>query len=293
MIFIKNENFKPYFAGLLEGDGSFIVPTVFRDSKNRLRYAKIKLVFVKQDEPLAECLKLYYGGNFEKHKNYIVWTITKKDQILLICSHINGYLRTPKINDFFKLIEFIKSQDPSVNFKPLPLNESPIDSDAWLAGFSDADSNFNLIITKRRNNKKRVQLQFRIEVKQFYGKRLVQNSENFSTFTPICNTIAELFSLGIYHRTRKEKYHLILICSTSVLTNAKVIKYFETYPLLSSKYLNYIDWKTIHHLQEEKLHLTPEGLKLCEKIKQDYNINRKTFSWDHLKNNIYLQINEK
>ena len=293
-MFIQNENFKPYLAGLLEGDGSFVVPSIMRDSKNRLRYVKIRVAFVKKDKPLAKILKSYYGGYFEENdgENFIVWNITKKDQILVICSHINGYLRTPKINDFHKLIEFMRIQDPSINVKVLPLNETPIDSNAWLAGFSDADSNFNLIISKKKNNKKRIQLQFRIEVKRFYTKHLIKNSENYSDFTPICNVIAQFFDLGLYHRTRKEKYHTIIISTTSVHTNAKVIKYFETFPLFSSKYLDYLDWKTIHKMQEKKLHLTPEGWKICEEIRQNYNKNRHKFSWNHL-NHFYLPVNEK
>ena len=291
---IKNENFKSYFAGFLEGDGSFIVPLTLRDSKNRLKYSKIRVAFHIKDKPLAECFKSYYGGHFEEYKgnNFFVWNITKKSSILLICSHINGYLRTPKFNDFYKLIEFMKNQDSSINFKVLPLNTTPIYSDAWLAGFSDADGNFNVIITKRKNNKTRVQIQFRIEVKEFYTKHSVTMTESLSSFTPICSMIATFFDLGLYHRTRKKKYHLIIITTTSVRTNGKVIEYFDKFPLLSSKYLDYVDWKTIHNMQEKKLHLTVKGVKICEEIKQNMNSKRNKFSWKHL-NNFYLQVDKK
>lgn len=284
----KNKNFKSYFAGLIEGDGSFVVPSAIRDKKFRLRYPKISIVFVKKDEPLAELLRSHFGGHFEERgiKNYIVWNVTKKDQILLICSHVNGYLRTPKINDFYKLIEFMKIQDSSINFEVLPLNETPLDSDAWLSGFSDADSNFSLNISRRKNNKKRVQLQFRIEVKQFYNKCLIKNSENFSSFTPICNTIAEHFGLGIYHRTRSGKYHSVIVSSISIRTNANVIKYFEKFPLFSSKYLDYTDWKTVHNMQEKKLPLS-KILKVSEEIRQNYNQTRNKFLWAHLNNFYY------
>ena len=287
MISIQNENFKSYLAGLFEGDGSFIVPPVLKDSKNRLRYPKLKVAFHINDKPLALRLQACYGGHFENYKHHVVWNVTRKDQILLICSHINGRLRTPKINDFIKLINFMKNKDSLIEFEVLPLDESPINSNAWLAGFSDANSNFFLSIVKRKNNKKRIQLQFRIEVKQFYGKGLIKNSENFSSFTPICNTIAEFLGLGIYHRTRNKKHHMILIVSTSVQTNSKVVQYFNNFSLLSSKYLNYIDWKTVHEMQKKKLHLTTEGLKVCENIKSNFNTTRNKFSWDHL-DNFYL-----
>jgi hypothetical protein len=291
---IPNNSFKSYFAGLLEGDGSFVVPSSQRDAKNRLRYVKIRVVFNKKDKPLANLLKSHYGGNLEENldTNYFVWNICCKDQILLICHHVNGYLRTPKINDFSRMIEFIKVRDPLLQFKVLPLDETPIESNAWLAGFTDADGHFNLSITNRKNSNKRIHLQYRIEVKTFYNKSLVMNSENYSSFVPICNTIAEYLGLGIYHRTRKERYHMITISTTSIRTNTNVVEYFERFPLFSSKYLDYIDWKTIHVMQINKLHLTAEGQRFCEEVKRNFNKNRQKLFWDHL-NNFYLKVNEK
>lgn len=289
---IKNKNFNSYFAGFLEGEGSFIVPPKLRDMKNRLLYAKIKVAFHLDDKPLAECFRLNYGGHFEEHEHFVVWTITKRDEILVICSIINGFLRTPKIQTFSRLIAFLKRQDPSIDFEVLPLDESPIGSNAWLSGFSDADSHFILNIHERKKGQKRVQIMFRIKVQEFFNRHLILNSQNCSTFTPICNTIAEFFNLGIYHRVREKKYYLIIISTTSVNTNAKVIDYFERYPLFSSKHLNYLGWKKIHEMQEKKQHLTLKGFKICETIKKNYNRNRKTFAWNHL-DNFYLKINEK
>lgn len=247
----NSKNFKSYFAGLLESTGSFFVESKIGNSNNYQHNGKIKVEFVKKDKPLAEILKSYYGGEFEEHTNSIVWSITNPKQVLSICNDINGYLRTPKINDFYKLVKFIKIQNRSIKFKILPMDETSINSNAWLAGFSDGNSNFNLNISKKKNNKTRVQIQFRIEIKQFYDRTLIKNSENFSNFVPICNTIAESFDLGIYHRTRKKKYHLIIIVSTSFHTNNKIINYFEKFPLFSSKYLDYKNWKAIHNMQKK------------------------------------------
>lgn len=290
---IKNQQFNAYLAGLLEGDGSFVVPRRQRDLKGRRRYAKIKVAFVSKDRPLAEVLKFFYGGHFEEHENYIVWSITCRDQILQICYDINGYLRTPKFNDFAKLIHFIKTQSEDIQFDILPLDDSScIGSNAWLAGFIDADGNFHISITNRKNSKKRVQLQFRLEVKENYGKEPLVNSENFSSFVPICNTVACYFGLGVYHRTRLKKYHLIIISSTSRLANAKVVDYFERFSLLSSKRLDYENWKTIHNLQIKTPSLTQENLKMCERIQKNHNSNRHITNWDHL-TDLYSELNKK
>jgi len=54
----------------------------------------------------------------------------------------------------------------------LPLDKSEIDSNSWLAGFTDADGNFSINIHQRKNkNTSRVQPYFRIEVSQNYAKK--------------------------------------------------------------------------------------------------------------------------
>ena len=295
---IPNYLFKSYFAGLLEGDGSFITPLVQRDTKNRLRYPAIKVAFHDKDRPLADILVSYYGGHIEEEvsEKGFAWWITSKDEILLVCFHINGYLRTPKINDFSRMINFIKARDSLLQFKILPLDKTPLNSNAWLAGFSDADGNFSLSISTRKNGKMRIQLFFRIEVTRFYKKKsLVKQSEDHSSFMPICETIADFLGLKIYRRTRKGKgkiYHLIIATTTSFKTNANAIEYFERFPLFSSKYLDYSDWKYVHEMQMNKLHLTVEGQKFCKEIRQNYNSTRHIFCWNHL-NHFYLKVNEK
>lgn len=290
----SDEKLKSYLAGLIEGDGSFITPLTLRDSKKRLRYPKIKIAFALKDEPLAQILQSYYGGHIligKLTQKWIVWNITSKNEILSICYDINGYLRTPKINDFKQLITFLKQNDPTIQFQILPLDNSSIGSNAWLAGFVDADGNFNINITNKKRNKKRVQIQFRIEIKQFYSKKtLLENSENYTSFAPICNKIAQLFNLGYYTRVRtikNKEHYFILICSTSLITNGKIVNYFNNFPLFSSKYLDYKNWETIYTLQTKKLHLTQEGINKCHEILLNHNSTRHIFSWNHL-NNFYL-----
>ena len=289
---IFNENFKSYFAGFFEGNGSFVIPEKQRDNEDRLLYAKIIITFDLKDKPLAECFCSHYGGHFEEHGALVFWNITKTDQILAICSDINGFLRTPRIETFSKFIGFLKTQDTSIAFEVLPLDESSIGSNAWLSGYSDAKCSFKLNTYERKGGKKGVQITFMIEVKDYSYMIMVLNSENCSTYTPICNTIAEFFDLGIFHRVRLRKYYLIVISATAVKKNAKVIGYFEKYPLFSSKYLDYVDWREIHGMQEEKEHTTLDGFQYCKEIKENFNKKRTTFSWDHL-NNFYLKVNEK
>jgi hypothetical protein len=46
---------------------------------------------------------------------------------------MNGYLRTPKIQTFHRLIDRLNTHH-SLDIAKLPLNTSPLDNDAWFAG---------------------------------------------------------------------------------------------------------------------------------------------------------------
>jgi len=41
-----------YLAGLIEGDGSIIVPKTVRNEKGKLLYPVVKITFVEKDAPL-------------------------------------------------------------------------------------------------------------------------------------------------------------------------------------------------------------------------------------------------
>lgn len=55
---------------------------------------------------------------------------------------------------------------------------------------------------------------------------------------------------------------------------------------MSSKYLDYQDWKKVHDMILIKDHLTEDGKIKIKSIKMGMNNNRVNFNWDHL-NNIY------
>jgi hypothetical protein len=53
--------------------------------------------------------------------------------------------------------------------------------------------------------------------------------------------------------------------------------------LLSSKYLDYLDWKRAFNEIINKTHLTDEGKKIISSLKNNMNDKRTYFNWDHLK----------
>jgi len=93
-----------YLAGLIEADGSIIVP--LEGSKNTLT---ISISFNIKDKPLALCLKNQLGFGYIEtlEKNNAVRLIIRgKYSIITIIYLINGKFITPKIEKLYELIIF-------------------------------------------------------------------------------------------------------------------------------------------------------------------------------------------
>lgn len=54
--------FGHYLAGLIEGDGSIIVPKTVRNQYGKLLYPVVKITFVKKDAPLADKIQRVLNG---------------------------------------------------------------------------------------------------------------------------------------------------------------------------------------------------------------------------------------
>ena len=61
-----------------------------------------------------------------------------------------------------------------------------------------------------------------------------------------------------------------------------IVNYLEKYPLFSSKYLDYKDWKEIVLLIFENKHYTKEGIDKTESVRNGMNRQITHFTWDHL-----------
>ena len=58
-----DENLAYYLAGLIEGDGSFNIPKIIKDSNRKKRVAGIEVSGNSKDFPAFEFLKSKFGGN--------------------------------------------------------------------------------------------------------------------------------------------------------------------------------------------------------------------------------------
>ena len=112
----------------------------------------------------------------------------------------------------------------------LPLDNSPLDVNSWLTGFIEADGGFYI-----RFSLKQIICKFSLEQRMIYPK----TGESYYT---LLNNICIFLNVNLSVRNRlnkKNSYYQIRVenqNSTKIL-----IDYLNKYPLLSSKYLDYLE----------------------------------------------------
>jgi hypothetical protein len=114
-----------YLAGLIESDGSIIVP------KDNTNTPTIKIVFNIKDKPLAECLmeRLGSGSIQPASDNSVLYVVRSKSGLVKIVNLINGEFKTPKIEALYRLIDWINNKPDYNNSKvinKMPLNVIPL-----------------------------------------------------------------------------------------------------------------------------------------------------------------------
>ena len=224
-----------YLAGLIEGDGHIYVPSTKRDIKGKLLAAHIEIVFHLKDLPLSQFIQNKVGGYMSYRKNSCILIVKKLDRLVNLVNLINGYFRTPKIVAIHQLILFLNDK-LNMTLTLQGIDYSNLDSNAWLAGFWDADGSF--YFTWKIGLLKRGLLPTKLE----YYMRLSQNSTyaktNISNF-PILNYIASFIRSSIKSRERhRSTYTEKVIELRTENWNSKyiLIHYFLKFPLYSYKY---------------------------------------------------------
>lgn len=68
---------RSYLAGLIEGDGTIIVPKQERSSKSKLNYAQVQIVFKHKNFPLCQYVQNIIGhGSISKNKQRARYILT-------------------------------------------------------------------------------------------------------------------------------------------------------------------------------------------------------------------------
>lgn len=280
---MKNNNikttFNSYLAGLFEGDGHIWISNGNLKKKHNPRFC---ITFNMKDELLAKKIIEIIGYGFIKYKsknNACVLVVSSVKGLKKIINIINGELRTPKIRQLFALIDWINKHH-SANIAKLDNKKSSIANDSWLAGFIEADGNFYIQHTKIEDGAKKRKISCRLRIEQ----REIDPTTKISYYS-ILTEISKFLNCSLL--TRKQKFtgntYFNITASSRISLNI-IIEYFTAFPLYGSKYLDYKDWKKAVMLVLNNLHYTNEGIEEITKLKNNMNLKRTYFNWDHLNN---------
>lgn len=258
------EHLGSYLAGLIEGDGYISIT-----NENRVI---LGITFNIKDKPLAEKLLNCLGKGFiaKRKTNSIELRFSEKKTIIRIVTLISGKFRTPKIEQLYKLIDWLNNKY-SMDISKLPLDNSPLDKNSWLTGFIEADGGFYI-----RYSLKQILCKFSLEQRMIYPK----TGESYYT---LLNKICLFLNVKLSLRNRlnyKNSYYQIRVenqNSTEIL-----IDYLNKYPLFSSKYLDFLEWEKSFKIIYKKAHMTDQGKEIILAAKFNMNDNRTNFNWEHL-----------
>lgn len=228
-----SSNFAQYLTGLIEGDGCIVVPTKERSDRGHLNYPAIQLSFHGKEFPLAQAVQraLNTGSIARKAKaNAYILTVNDLTGVLLVISLLNGNMRTPKINELHRLIDWVSGRFPELCFPKMPGDSSPVLDSAWLSGFIEADGHFSLRYTEQAKYPLRVECKFELTQAQKSGN---------------CYLFMGAIALALTTRlkgTREDREHPQYRLRThSLASNRIVISYLSKFPLFSSKFLDFQD----------------------------------------------------
>lgn len=270
----NNKKFSTYLTGLIEGDGSIIVPKSAKSSKGRINYPSIQICFHLKDLPLAMLIQQNLGfGSLIRRKgvNAYMLIINDREGILRIIDILNGNMRTPKIYSLFRLIDWMNNSF----IKKLPLNDRSLNEDAWLSGIIESDGHFNLRATMVGKYPK---FECRFEFSQRQRDHLGFDNDSF------LKTIAEFLKVSLKitrENTPNPQYRLR---TTNIESNSILEKYLKEYPLFGSKYLDHLDWLEAFDLFRLRFRSSEENVTKILRLKSQMNDKRTNFTWNHLKN---------
>lgn len=196
-----------YIAGLFEGDGHIIMPTIYNKHSPRWH-----VTFHIKNRPLAEKLLSKIGSGFIRYKtknNACVLTVSSVKGLKWVVAMTLGEFRTPKIYQINLLIDWLNKHH-SASIEKLPVCTKPVNRDSWLAGFIDADGSFGIRYTKKLPSfcdntarKQRVSCRFRLE------QRMVDPKTKIS-YASALNLIANYLNVSLNTRSKQARVELII-----------------------------------------------------------------------------------
>jgi hypothetical protein len=129
----------------------------------------------------------------------------------------------------------------------------------WVTGIADSEGNFSIFVNKTSKG-----------LKITLGFKVTQKAHSMG----ILYDLQRYFDCGNLHiDNRKEDAYKFNVNKLDSILNT-IIPHFEKYPLLTSKRLDYLDFKRVALMMKDGLHLKKENQEIILAIKDNMNSKR-------------------
>ena len=253
---LKNDLFKLWFIGFVEGAGAFII--------NKDGYLEFRITWPSKDAQILFKIKKELGfgivraqGSKNNTHCYIVYEIKN---ILKLIAIFNGNIFLESKKEQFKLWLNTFNLRYKENILYLDKEFKPSLKDAWLSGFSDAEGYFTCSVDDNKWNTVKL-----VRLKYILYTLAKENSENMDHLANILG--------GKKHLIKNDGGYNVTVNTTKLLS---VAQYFNIYHLKTKKYILYFNWIKIYKLVVNKKHKNSEGLLLILRYKD--NINKSNYN---------------
>ena len=248
---LKDNFFKLWFAGFVEGDGSFII--------NKTGYLEFKVTQSSVDAQILFYIKKTLGFGVvriqDKNNNTHCFRVRDKQGLFNIISILNGNLFLHTKREQFKLWVDAYNNVYKTDIICLNSMNKPSLNDSWICGFTDAEGCFTCSLTKANDNP-RIGGLVRV-------RYILSQKGNFEQM----NYLAGIFN-GKTHFLKQYGGYNVTVNTTKL---SIVVNYFSRYPLKTKKNIVYFNWVKIYELIRDKKHLTDKGFKLIKRYKNNLN----------------------
>jgi len=274
-----------YVTGFADGEGCFRID-IHKNSKLKSGWEVILSFSINlhiKDKSLLERIRLYFGKgqiNEAKGKNSCILQIRSIKDLIVVIDHFNKYpLISQKHADyliFLSAYEIIKSKNhltpeglntllelksssnlglpaelksyhsdivPAI--RPL-ISKSEIIDPNWLVGFVEGEGNFLIKISKSNTTK------------LGYQVLLVFQIGLHSRDSLLLKNLVEYLGCGTFREYPEKSVCYFTISSYNDIVT-KLIPMFDKYPLQGAKYQDFIEFKQVAELMQNKAHLTEKG----------------------------------
>ena len=246
---LKENGFKLWLIGFVEGDVSFII--------NKDGYLEFRITQSSRDAQILFRIKKELGFGVvrvqDSVRNTHCYRVRDKNNLVKLISIFNGNIFLDTRKEQFKLWLNAFNLKYKENIHHIDNSFKPSLMDAWLSGFTDAEGCFTCsVYDNKSNTAKLVRLRYILSQKG--------NSDNMDHLADVLG--------GKKHFLKSYDGYNVTVNTTKL---SPIVQYFNLYPLKTKKYITYFNWIKIYKLVKDKKDNDPKNLLLIIRYKDNIN----------------------